>query len=318
MTQRYALPTVNDVVPVNPVLTNLSIGFKNEGYLWDQIAPTLEVSQKTGSYFIYTRDYWMRRMEGAERAPEGDYTRIDYGVTTATYKTNEYGFEKLLGDVTKEASMTAEDLEVVDTEFLTHMLQLELEKQAAAAFFVTGVWGTSTTLAGGDQWSDFANSDPIADADTAIRTIRRNTGRKPTDLFVGLLGWEKLKDHPLLLDKYKHSQVGVLTQDLVAKALGIERVVVGESVENTAAENATYVGADIWTDNALWVIRDNPRLGAAIGAMHLIWNEKGNVPWAVESYREERPRSNVTRIFTHSDPIIPSSQSGYLHLDLVA
>ena len=318
MSMRFALPTINDVTPVNPVLSDLSIGFKNAEFLWDRIAPVQEVPLRAGTFFTFTRDYWMRRMEGAERAPEAGYTRLDYGVGSTNYKALEYGFEKVLGDPIKAASQTAEDLEAVDTEYLTQMIQLELEKQATAAFFVTGKWGTSRVLASGDQWSDLANSDPIADTDLARRTVRQNTGRTIGQLFLGALGWEKLKEHPLILDKYKHSQTGVMTRELVAAALELDEVVVGESVENTAAEGATFVGADIWADNALWKVADPPGLFSPVAAMHFIWNENNNVPWAVQSYRDEIIRSNVTRIFTHSVPIIPSSQSGYLALDLIA
>ena len=318
--QRYAFaqPTRRDVRPVNPVLTTLSIGFKNDHFLWDMIAPPASQSQQTGTYFIYLREFWFRRQEGAERAPSGAYTRVGYGVTTATYNCQEIGFEKVTGDATKAASQTPEDLGVLDTQFLTNLIQLELEKRVSAAAFVTGVWGTSNTLTGVNQWSDFANSDPIANSQTAIRTILRNTGAKPNTLFVGLLGWEKLAEHPLVLDKYKHTQVGVMTPQLVAAVLGVENLIVGDSVENTAAENLTFTGADIWTDNALFLVKNNQALGVANGAYTFMWDERGNVPWAVEDYRDEPVRSDVTRVFTHIDPQIVSSQHGYLFLDCVA
>lgn len=315
---KYAQPTQRDVRPVDPVLTTLSIGFKNERFLWDQIAPPAEQSEKSGTFFIYDREFWFRRQNGAERSPQGPYLRVGYGVSSATYNTFEIGFEKSTGDPIKAASQTPDSLETLNTQFLTNLIQLELEKRIADAAFVTGVWGTSNTLTGTDQWSDFANSDPIADADTAIRTIRRNTGAKPNVLFVGLLGWEKLKEHPLILDKYKHSQVGVMTPELVAAVLDIDELVVGDSVENTGDEGQSFSGADIWTDNALFLVRNNPALGVANGAYTFMWNERGNIPWAVESYREEGIRSDVDRIFTHIDPQIVSAQHGYLYLDLVA
>ena len=312
------LPTIKDVRPVDPVLTNLSIGFKNERFLWDRIAPPAEVVEQSGTYFIYTRDWWFRRLQGGVVTPAGGYTRVGYGLSTGTYRTIERGFEKVLADPIAKASQTPEDLRVKDLAFLTNLIQMELEKDVAAAAFVTGVWGTSNTLTGTNQWSDFDVSDPIANADTAIRTIKRNTGARPNVLFVGLLAWEKLKEHPLLLDKYKHTQKGVLTEELVGAALGVEELVVGDSVENTADEGASFTGADIWTDNALFLVRNTPALGVAAGALTFIWNEAGNVPWAAQDYRDERVRADVQRIFTHYDVKIVSAQHGYLFLDSVA
>ncbi len=314
----FAQPALRDVRPVDPVLTNLSFAFKNSRFLHAAIAPYAEVAEKSGTYFIYDRDFWFRRLDGAIRGPDSPYLRVGYGVSTSTYNTVEVGFEKILGDPTRAASQTPESLQTMDLEFLTNQLQLELEIRAAAELFVTGVWGTNPTLSGNDQWSDFANSDPIANADTAIRTILRNTGARPNVLFVGLVGWEKLKEHPLILDKFKHTQVGIMTPQLVAPVLGVQEIVVGDSVRNTAAEGATFVGADIWTDNALFLVRNSPGLGVANGAYTYIWNERGNFPWAVDSYREEDRRGDVTRVFTHFDFVLTSAQHGYLILDTVA
>ena len=314
----FALPTGRDVRPVDPVLTNLSFAFKNARFLHPAIAPYAEVSERTGTYFIYTRDFWLRRQEGAVRAADAPYLRVGYGVETATYSTVEIGYEKLLGDPIKAASQTPESLQMMDLQFLTNLIQLELEIRAAAELFVTGIWGTSTTLTGNDQWSDYANSDPIANADTAIRTILRNTGSRPNVGFVGLVGWERLKEHPLITDKYKHTQVGIMTPQLVAAALGLEEIVVGDSVRNTGAEGAPFVGADIWTDNFLFLTRNQPGLGVANGAYTYIWNERGNFPWAVDNYRDEERRGDVTRVFTHHDFVLTSSQHGYLYLDVAA
>jgi len=319
--QRYqfAQPTSRDVRPVDPVLTDLSIGFRNDRFLWDKIAPVKETPLQTGTIPTYTRDFWFRRQEGAERAPESPYTRVGYGVSTATYTAIEYGFEKLVDDVVRSASQLPDNLDALATAFVTNLLQLELEKLAAAEFFAASKWGTDTTLSGVNQWSDFANSDPIKDVDTAKRTIRRATGA--TNMFkgfIGALGWEKLKEHPLILDKYKHTQVGVMTEALVAGVLGLDELVVGDSVENTAKEGATYIGADIWTDNIIIAVTNNPGLMVPNGGVSFVWNERGNVPWAVESYREEEKRSDVVRAFTHYVAKVVSSEHGYRYADLVA
>jgi hypothetical protein len=320
-----ALPTQNDVRPVDPVLTNLSIGFKNKDYIWDQVAPSSVTDQKSGTFFRYTRDYWFRTFGeagGAKRAPASTYKRVGYGVETDTYETIEYGFEKPDDDATVAASQTPESLPQVTTAYLTDLINREIEMLVAAAAFVTGVWGTSNTLAGTDQWSDLANSDPIADSETARLTVRRNTGAEPNLLVVGAATWNDLKEHPLLLDKYKHTQTGILTEDLVAAALGIDRLVVGKSVKNTANEGATFSGSDIWTDNALFLVQNSPGLMVANGASTFVWTEagkiSGNPPWAIQSYREEQTRSEVQRAFTHVAPKVISSQHGYLHLDTAA
>ena len=311
-----AQPDGNSVRVIDPVMTNLSIGYKNEMFMWDQLAPTVTENEKTGTFFKYTRDFWFRRQDGAERAPSGRYLRVGYGVESDTYRTVEIGFEKPIDDSDRRSSQLPEDMNTQDTIFLTNLMQLELEKRVAGALFKTGVWATDKTLLSADKWSDYAASDPITDADVAIRAIRRATGVKPNVMFIGSVGWDSLKNHPLILDKYKHTQSGIMTPQLVAAVLEIPEIVIGETVENTAAEGLAFSGADIWTDNALFYVKNNPTLGVANGAYTFMWNEASNVPWAVENYREDPIRSDVNRIFTHLDIEVVSSYHGYMLADV--
>ena len=312
-------PTIKDVRPVDPVLTDLSIGFKNEAFMWDQIAPVKQVTQRSATYFTYDREYWLRRQDGAERAEGGSFQRVGFGVSSATYKALQYGFEQAVDDVTRDGSQTPETLDTLAVAFVTNLIQIELEKLVAAAFFATSKWGTDNTLSGNNQWSDFANSDPIGNIDTAIRTILRNTGaRNNIRGFIGLTGWEKIKEHPLIIEKYKHTQTGIMTEELVAKALGLSSLTVGSAVENTAAEEATFVGADIWTDSLLVAAMNPPGLQSATAGATIMWNQAGNIPWAIQRYREEAITSDIVRAFTHAVPKVVSAQHAYYFADLVA
>ena len=98
--------------------------------------------------------------------------------------------------------------------------------------------------------------------------------------------------------------------------MGIGSLTVGSSIQNTAAEGATFVGADIWTDNALLFVKTaTPGLMQPNGMYTFIWNEKGNFPWASEQYREEQTRADIHRTFSHWDGEITASQYGFLYID---
>jgi hypothetical protein len=322
MQRKYALPTQNDVRPVNPILTNMSIGYKNPTFIWDLVAPVVPSDEKSGTYFIWTKDYWFRAFEqagGAKRAPAGNYKRVDHGVTTATFDTDEYGFETPTSDPVAASSQTPESLIAQDVKFLTNLIEMELELLTAAGLFVSSKWGTDNTLSGTSQWSDFANSDPIGDFDTAKGTVRKDTGVEPDRAIMGIATWNDLKEHPLITDKYKHTQAGIMTEELVAAALGVKEIVVGRTAKNTAKEGQTYVGADVWTDSCLLIPAiDAPALETAAAAYMFMWDEVGNIPWAVQQYREEQTRSEISRVLTHAIPKVTSSASGYLFLDTAA
>ena len=313
----FAQPADADVRPVDPVMTNLSIGYKNESFMWDKIAPVAEVVEASGTYFRYTRDFWMRRQEGAERGTGAPYLRVGYGLETSKYATIELGFEAPLDEVTKAKSQTPEDLSDTNAAFLSNLMQLELEKRTAEELFTTSIWGTDNALSSTTRWNIYDTSNPVDDMDVVLSTVRRNTGMEPNVFFIGRPVWDVLKDHPMILDRYKYSQPAIMTTELVAAVLNIPKIIVGNTVENTAKEGQTYVGADIWGDKGLVSVMNAPGLMIPAGAFTFIWNEKGNMPWAIDSYYEPQTRSDIDRIFTHRDAEVVSNHHGYFFSNLV-
>lgn len=300
-------------------MTDLSIGYRNRNMMGQQIAPLIRRDQQSGLFFKWTKDFWFRRVPNAMRAPEGAYTRVGYGVENDTYFTPEKGFEKPTGRVIVNASQTPESLPQQDIRFITALMELEIEKSIEETVWsAASVWDNEPDLSGGTQWSE-TTSTPIVNAQTAIRTVRRNTGEKPDTLALGSEAWDDLKEHADLTEKYKYTQPrgGVLSEDLVAQAMGVDRIIVGESVENTAEEGQTFVGADIWDDRALFFVHQPaPALMTPAAAYTMVWDEVGAFPWAVEQYYDQKIRSDVSRIFCHFVPKVTSAASGYRYDDV--
>ncbi len=115
-----------------------------------------------------------------------------------------------------------------------------------------------------------------------------------------------------MLDKYKYTSPGILSQELVARALGLEELFVGDSVENTANEGATFSGAFIWGKNMLIFARaPTPGLMVANGAYTFVWNRGGAFPWGIDSYRDDPVSSDITRVRSDYDIKVVSKQHGY-------
>ena len=53
-------PTRTDVRAVDPVLTNLLVGFMNDdmGYVANQAVSDIPVNSSEGTYFIFDKKYW--------------------------------------------------------------------------------------------------------------------------------------------------------------------------------------------------------------------------------------------------------------------
>lgn len=315
-----AQPSLRNVRPVDPVLTNFSIGFRPAEMIGMIVAPFIEVVEQSGTVFKIVRDFALRIPDNLRRAPSGPYSRSGFTWSNFTYVTQEYGIEYPVPDVIEAASQAPISLQRKSTEMATKDLLLEYERQAAAeALNTSSKWASDTALSGTSQWDDFANSDPISDVDARKESILQNTGASPTDMYMGLQVWNKLKEHPLLLDKYKHTQRGILTQDLVAAAFDVPNLHVGRSVRNTAQEGAAFSGSFIWAKHAVLEVKEAPSVESRIGVVGFIWNEGGtSFPRGVEVYEEKQTRSNIVRSFAHWDIRIVETQYGQRIQDAVS
>ena len=58
-------------------LTNVSIAYRNQSYIADQVFPTISVPKATNYYWIFTKADWLRN-EVAVRAPGTRARRVDF------------------------------------------------------------------------------------------------------------------------------------------------------------------------------------------------------------------------------------------------
>ena len=275
-------------------------------------APVDPTNNQSGQYPVYDKGFWYRVPNGMDRGPGAPYQRQGYGISWQNFLCSEIGIEKILDDGVRAGSLTVEDLEMKDTAFVTQLMELKLEKQAAAAFFVTGVWSTDKVPA--TKW-DAAMSTPIKDIRAGMQGIRKKLGKMPNKLILGDATWAVLQDHTDFTDRIKYSQTGIVTTQLVAELFGFDEVVIGGAVEVTSAEGIdTEVDADLWGDNVLLLCQEPMGLGVTSAAATFVWpgGMQGANPWAVQQYREETVRSNVMRAFTYRDMKVLVKDAGYL------
>lgn len=242
-------PTSSDVHVDRP-LSNIAIGYKNQAYVADSIFPVVPVEKESDLYFVWTKDFWFRNTVEL-RAPGDTYPEGGLELSTTSYFAKMYHQGFPLND--EEIANQDEAVELAQTgaEWIADQFLLNREIKISGDIFATGKWDTDKTLSGANQWDDYASSDPIGDVDLGKQTIQKSTGRVPNRMLMGQEVMDILKQHPLLLDKFKHTSVGILSAEQVADALNIEKILVGASVQNTANEGATFAGAYIWGKSAL-------------------------------------------------------------------
>lgn len=306
---------------VDALLTMLSIAYMNESdaYIADRLFPIVSVKKQSDKIATYTKDYWFRD-DAQLRAPGTESTGGGYEVTTSTtYFCDNYAWHEDVPDETRANYDQPFDPDAEATALVTEKLKLKRERAWAADFFKTGVWTTTTTLAGVDQWSDYAGSDPIGNIETAREAIYSVTGREPNKLLVGRGVWAKMKHHPDFIERIKYTQKAILTVDLVSSLLEVDQMFVGKAIYATAKEGATsQTYSYIYGKSALlFYTPPSPALRTPSAGYTFTWNKMGGISF-MRRIRDDKAMYDRIEGHTFFDQKCLGTDLGYIYLTAVA
>lgn len=225
-------------VHIDAPLTNISIAYMNErnAFIADKVFPIVPVDKQSDKYFIFDKSAFMRdqaklRGEAQESAGSG------YKLSNDSYYCDVWALHKDIGDQTRANTDSPLSSDRNAVQFVTHSLLLRREQLFIDAAFATGVWGTSATPT--NQWSDFVNSDPLADFETAKEAVLVGTGREANTGVLGYQVFTKLKLHPDVKEMLKYTTSRVVTEEILAGLVGLQRILVPIVVKDNNSDGAT-------------------------------------------------------------------------------
>ena len=249
-------PSLYDI-QYDPILSRVSVAYKNDKYIAETIVPTVLSKGRTGKYFSY--DTAKFRKVVSLRGMGAACKEVGYGLSlSSAYVINEHALKELVPNEIVEQSPSPLTPSIDATENVTERLLIEKEYDLATYMKDTGNLTNNTTLTTTDQWSDYANSDPIGDIRTGKQDIHSHIFRDPNVLVLGKEVYDKLIDHPDIIDRIKYSQLGVAGELLLAKLFGVDKVIVGGSGYESATEGASSSMSYIWGKYA-WLLYVAPR-----------------------------------------------------------
>ena len=250
------LPQGSDL-KVNAPLTNISIAYQQQAqdYVAARIFPSVPVSRQGDLYYVYDKGDWFRSIAGL-RAPATETPGGGWRVSTESYYANVYGVHKDIDDQTRANADSVFRLDRDATQWVTQNLLLKRDQLFASKFFTTGVWtGASDTNGGGGggdltgtalgtgagefkQWNN-ADSQPIEDVRAQATGMKRTTGYRPNVMAISPEVYDVLLDHPTILERIKYTERGIVSDALLASLFEVDRVVVIDTIQNTANLGAT-------------------------------------------------------------------------------
>jgi len=291
----------------------MSIAYLQESYAFvaGRAFPGVNVQKQTDKYFTYSqadffRDQVQRRADGTESAGTG------YSLSTASYSCDVYALHKDIGDQTRANADAPLNMDMDTTRFLSQQMLIRQEVQWAADAFATGIWGTDATP--GTLW-DAASSTPIADVETAKNTVLTNTGYVPNTIVMSYKVFSALVDNSDIVDRIKYTSQESVTEELLARLFGVDRVLIMAGTYNTAAEGATASYSQIGDKDVLVCYTPaNPGLMVPSAGYNMVWTGVSaglGTGAAISRYRLEERKADRIEIEAAFDYKIVSSALGY-------
>lgn len=300
---------------VDTLLTNISIGYRNPSYIADQIFPIVPVMKQSDIVPKYDQSHWFRntaRVRAPGTKSQGGGWTVD---TSDTYYAHRFSFRAEIDDESRSNTDAPFNLDRDGTEFVTDKMQLAREVKFATDFFKTGVWGDDDT-GGTDftQWSDYGSSSPLVDITTYMDTVEGKIGREPNSLVLGKQVWSKLKWHPDLIDTIKHTQTAMMTLQLAAALMELQRILVGRAIYTTSAEGTAEASVSysrVWGKNALLIyVPDRPSLMTPAAGYTFVWQRVSNALQYIKRMRDEEREVDIIEGNSYFDQKATATRAG--------
>ncbi len=316
----------------DPILTNFSVGYKDQSLYGERIFPVTPVNTQSGRYRVFDRSNWL--VFESRREP-GSVANEIVGAKWSedTFETKERSLQVPILDEERQqlnsqggfanpvfGGPSQFNPELDATTLGTRSILLAHELAVSVLVRDTAQYATANkvTLSGAQQWNDYTNgvtstSNPVNDIMTGMRAVYAATGRYPNTLVVPALGMSYIENHPRVVDRFKNF---TLTLDDAFKRLtGFEGTILAVDSLYNAANNldattaiTSFWGKDVW----LGIVDPVPSLNQFTFGKTFAQTYPDGSTRPVDRWREEPRKADLVRVSYKYDLKIVSAGAGYL------
>lgn len=236
---------------IDPVLTNLAVGYKQAEFVGEKIMPVVFTDKEglqvptfgKGSFVEYD----------TERAVGAASNVITLGVPNYLPVVLEE-HDLAAGVDYREEAESLFDEQAKATRRVTSGVQLRQEIETATLLQSKAAYesGHYKDLSAAHKWSDYTNSDPVKDVAEAKETVRAACGVKPNVLVLGAAVAHKLAYHPALQSVLGSNERKLITPELMKIIFDVDEVIIGNAVATPAPNKQTK---DVWGNFAALIVR---------------------------------------------------------------
>lgn len=305
-------------VHVDVPLSNMAVQAFQQGNLVGQrLFPVVPVDKQSNKYYVINKADWMRLPDTDVRAPKNAPRRIEFSVSSDSYFATNYALaaEAAFEDLVNQDQ--AIQLRNRNIALVTSRLALGMEKRIASKVTSISNCGSGVSLSGTAKWSNFSNSNPIADVTTGHAFMRTNTGFRPNVAVIDFDTLQILRRHPVLLDMYKYTSGGMVTLDQIKESFMVNEIIQAEAIYNSAKEGQAASMSNIWGNICLLAYVDAGAVGpetATFGLGYRWTDPMLGQPMAARVYDDPDPgkRVEIQDAQYYQDEKIVAQQLSYL------
>ncbi|HEC12311.1 MAG TPA: phage capsid protein [Acidiferrobacteraceae bacterium] len=253
--------------PITPELTAIAIGYSNEKMIADQVLPRVPVGKQEFKYMKHTMAEGFTLPDtkvGRKSSPN----KVDFSATETTDSTEDHGLEDDIPMTDIANAPEGYDPKGKSTVQLTNLIELRREKRIADLVFDANQYGAAykETLAGNDQWSDAANSDPVAKIMDSLDVVIM----RPNVMTIGRAAFTMLARHPKIVKAIhgNSGDSGIARRQDIAELFELDELLVGEGWLNTAKKGQAPNMVRVWGKHCALIHRDmnaDTNFGATFG-----------------------------------------------------
>lgn len=227
---------------VDPVLTNLAIGYTNAQFVGSVLMPFVGLDKEGGKIPLFGKEHF--KLYNTERALRAKSNRVNpEDIGSVDVAMDEHDLEYPIDY--REDAESAFPLQARATNTVTEGIRLRHEKMVADIAQNPANYPAGNKLAlSGSSCFDVANSDPEGVVSDAKAAVRSKIVKEPNTMVLGYDTWRLLKKHPQLKAILSDTRPRLVQLADLREIFEIENIVVGKAV----MANDAGVTSDIWGD----------------------------------------------------------------------
>jgi hypothetical protein len=297
---------------VDPLLTNVYLGYKNAELIADLFAPKVPVSKESGLYFKNDKSNLIVPGSTA-RALTGTANRVTGTLTTETYTLEEHSLEEWIDDRILKTYDNPFDPRRNATNRIAGQLQIEKENELIAA--LAAATGGSNQVDAAGNWATIS-TDLRAVIKTGANLIHKATGLRPNTLVLDRLSYDAVLANTDFKASiaYTMDKTEANLRNLIAGYFDVQNVMLAGGIKQSAATSGT--GSFLWSTKGIaYLAYVNPT--PAIEEPSAIYQFFKEDMVGVDVRREEGAKSDVVRATDFYKMKVVDSDCLYKILDTI-